>query len=87
MGVVVTVAMAGFIAASLGAHLRQLNTMPVFILSPGSGAAQAAWLDLVGIRVHLEFSTGATGSAAAVGFHSSTSHAGQIARASITAAA
>lgn len=58
MGVVVAVAMAGFIAASLGAHLWQLDTVPVFILSPGSGAAHAAGLDLVGVRVHFELAAG-----------------------------
>jgi hypothetical protein len=87
VGVVVAVAMAGFISASLGAHLRQLNAVAVFILSPGSGATHAAGLEIVGVRVHLEFSAAATGSAAAMSFHRSTSQAGQIARASITAAA
>lgn len=60
MRVMEAVGMADSVAASLGAHLRQLDSMPVFILSPGSGAAQAARLDLVGVRVHLEFSARAT---------------------------
>lgn len=64
------IGVADSIATSLGTHLRQFDTMPVFILSPGSGAAQAAWLDLVGVRVHLELATGVAGSAARMSFHS-----------------
>jgi len=61
--------MAGFIATSLGDHLRLFNAVPVFILSPRSGAAHAARLYLVGVRVHLEFPAGVAGSAPCMSFH------------------
>lgn len=69
MRVMEAIGVTDSIAASSFAHLRQLNPMPVFILSPRSGAAHAARLDLVGVWVHLEFAASVAGSAAGVSFH------------------
>ena len=67
---IVKAGVAKFVSASVVANLIQFDPVPVFILLPGSCAADlAAWLADVPQRVMLEFGSVLAGSAAAVGFH------------------
>lgn len=63
-------AMENGIPTLLQTHLRLLDSVPVFVLSPVSGAALAFRLDAISVRVLLEFSPGLAVSAAAMRAHS-----------------
>lgn len=66
---IVKAGVAKFVAASVVANLFQLDPVTVFVLLPGSGAADlAAWLADVPEGVMLEFGSVFAGSAAAVSF-------------------
>lgn len=67
---IVKAGVAKFVAASVRANLFQFDPVPVFVLLPGSSAADlAARLADVPERVVFEFGSVLAGSAAAVGFH------------------
>lgn len=67
------VGMADHIAAGFGAHLLQLDPVPIRILNPGSRPAIGAfWLHPVFIRMPGELSAGSAVAAAGVGFQGAT---------------
>lgn len=60
---------ADSVSTNLLSHLRLFDSMPVFVLSPISGATQALGLDLVGVRVLVEFAPDLAVAASRMRFH------------------